>query len=790
MSELPEGIVSFLFTDIEGSTRLLHHLGSRYAGVLEEHRRLLRAAFVAHGGHEVNTQGDSFFVVFARACDAVAAAVAAQRALHDYSWPAGGTVRVRMGLHTGQSERAAGDYVGVDVHRAARLGAAGHGGQVLLSEVTHEAVQYALPEATWLRSLGRHQLRDMAQPERIYQLIVADLPTEFPSLHTIDLRPNNLPSPVTELLGRSEQVAAATQRLRRPAVRLLTFTGVGGTGKTRLALQVAADLLGDFGDGAFLVALASVRDPALVIPTISQSLTVTEIAGQSLLDSLKQHLKEKQILLVLDNFEHLLPAALEIAELLATCPQLKVLVTSRIPLHLSGEHELPVPPLALPDLQQMPSVELLSRIAAVELFVQRAQAVKMDFILKAANAAEIAAICTRLDGLPLAIELAAPRVRMLAPHAILAGLDKRLQTLIGGAHDLPQRHQTLRECIVWSYNLLEADERALLERLAVFVGGCDLEAAQAILNTAQNVNVLDDLWALKDKSLILATEQDGQPRFSMLETIREFAVECLEASGEANLWRERHADYFLRLVEQAESQLSGSTQVEWLQYFEREADNLRAALRWTMREKPQNALRLVGTLWHIWPTDLRDLNEEILHLARARGDRRATAASLGHMGYAELHAGRYTTAQSLFAESLELSRLLGEEWYTIRPLFGLGRALTRIGDLDRAQEYLREVLQLIVKMQFPVATAYMAAAFGYLAAARGNWEQAVRLLATTQVACDAMASPFLPEDQSIYDQYLEAAQQVLDEATFAAAWQQGSAVSGEQFLQSASNELP
>jgi predicted ATPase/class 3 adenylate cyclase len=543
MPELPTGTVTFLFSDIEGSTSLLQHLGDRFADVLADHRRLLRAAFQAAGGHEVDAAGDGFFVAFHRATDAAAAAVAAQRAMATHPWPEGAQVRVRMGLHTGEPSLTAGGYIGLDVHRAARICAAGHGGQILLSQSTCDLVAPDLPEDVNLRDLGEHRLKDLHRPERLFQLVIPHVFADFPALRTLNNRPHNLPTQLTPLMGREQAVAAVCALLRREDVRLLTLTGPGGAGKTRLGLQVAADVIDDFADGAFFVPLASLNDAVLVASTMAQTLGIRETGGRLLLESLKDFLRDKQMLLLLDNFEQVVAAAPVVAELLVSCPKVKVLVTSREALRLRGEHEFPVPPLALPDLTHLPALELLSRYAAVALFLLCARAVNPDFSVTNENTPAVAEICVRLDGLPLAIELAAARIRLLTPQAILARLDSRLKLLTGGARDVPTRQQTLRDAIAWSYDLLHETERALFRRLAVMVGGFTIEAAEAVCHSARDpvmgagqtlaVDVLDGLESLVGKSLVRPQEASvGESRFAMLETIREYALEKLAERGE------------------------------------------------------------------------------------------------------------------------------------------------------------------------------------------------------------------------------------------------------------------
>src|SRR6266487_4649629 len=480
MSDLPTGTVTLFFSDMEGSTRLLQQLGERYADVLAECRHLLRQLFVQYNGSEVDTQGDAFFVAFARATDALAAAAAIQRALTERAWPEGIAVRVRIGLHTGEPKLTADGYIGMDVHHAARVMSAGHGGQILLSPTTRQLVKQHLPAGASLQDLGEHRLKDLQRPSHLFQLSLQGLPSDFPPLKTLDAHPNNLPIQPTPFIGREQEVAAVTRLLKRPDVRLVTLSGPGGVGKTRLALHVAAELSDDFTDGVFVVALAPVNTPEQVVPALAQTLGIGESSDLPLFPLLETALKEKKLLLLLDNFEQVVEAAVVLAELLAACPRLKVMVTSRMGLHVRAEHEFIVPPLSVPTLKQLPDARTLSHYKAVALFIERAQTTKPDFSVTNSNAPIVAAICAHLDGLPLAIELAAARVKHFSPHTLLPRLEQGLSVLSGGARDLPARQQTLRGAIAWSYDLLSPEEQKLFRCLAVFMDGWSLQAAEEV----------------------------------------------------------------------------------------------------------------------------------------------------------------------------------------------------------------------------------------------------------------------------------------------------------------------
>ena len=751
MSDLPTGTVTLLFSDIEGSTRLLQQLGERYADVLAECRHLLRQLFVQYHGSEVDTQGDAFFVAFARATDALAAAAAIQRALAERAWPEGIAVRVRIGLHTGEPKRTADGYIGMDVHHAARIMSAGHGGQILLSPTTRQLVEQHLPAGTSLQDLGEHRLKDLQRPSPLFQVNLQGLSTDFPPLKTLDTHPNNLPIQPTPFIGREKEVAAVIQLLRRPDVRLVTLIGPGGVGKTRLALQVAAELCDDFADGVFVVALAPVNAPDQVVSAIARTLGINESSDLPLSSLLEAALKGKQLLLLLDNFEQVIDAAVMLADLLVVRSRLKVVVTSRTGLHVRAEHEFVVPPLSVPTLKHLPDLKALSHYEAVALFIERAQAMKRDFSVTNANAPAVAAICARLDGLPLAIELAAARVKHFSPQTLLTRLEQGLSVLSGGARDLPARQQTLRGAIAWSYDLLSPEEQQLFRHLAVFVDGWSLEAAEALCMARGGLaaDMLEGMASLVDKSLLRQEEQDaGETRFWMLQTLREFGLEQLTVSGKLEATCQVHAEYYLRLAEEAQPSLLATGQGKWMTRLAQEHENLRAALGWLLaqarggreqsKQQAEEALRFCNALswfWSIrgysreWQTFLEQalvlrenvsvpvqaktfftaaqlafllddteraekLSGESLHLFRELGDKVGMADALLLLGTSAWARGGYPLARTQLEEAASLYQEMGEHWKHGRSLTQLARIRTLQGEYDEARGLLEHSLAL------------------------------------------------------------------------------------------------
>jgi predicted ATPase/class 3 adenylate cyclase len=594
MSHLPSGTVTFLFTDIEGSTNRWEHHSQLMKSAVERHDAIMRQAIEANGGFVFRTEGDAFRAAFDTALQALNAAVQAQCALETEPWAAEiAPLRVRMALHVGAVEVRDGDYVGPSLNRIARLLATAYGGQTLLTMATEQLVRDNLLPGVSLKDLGGHRLRDLIRPEHIIQVVVPELPSDFPPLKTLDNQLNNLPRQATAFIGREKNVEEACALVRRPDVALLTLTGPGGTGKTRLGLQVAAELIEDFSDGVWFVDLASLTDADLVIPAIAGVLAVKESAGHSLIDILQDYLREKRMLLLLDNFEHVISASPQVSRLLVTCPGLKVLVTSRIPLRVSAEYEYPVSPLSLPDPHHLPSPERLTQYEAVRLFIERAVAIRPDFQVTNDNAPAVAEICARLDGLPLAIELAAARIRLFPPQALLNRLSSRLAVLTGGGRDLPDRQQTLRGTIEWSYDLLEEGEKQLFHRMAVFQGGRTFEALEAVcdFDGKLQVDLLEGIEGLVSKSLVQQREDDaGEARFWMLETIQEYAREKLAESGEEEELRRQHLAYYLTLAEGIGPGLTGESQRECLERLEDEYDNIRAALTWARRGGKERGL--------------------------------------------------------------------------------------------------------------------------------------------------------------------------------------------------------
>lgn len=745
MHAFPSGTVTFLFTDVEGSTRRWEADSPAMLAAVERHFSLLDAAITANNGVRFKVIGDAIQAAFPTALDALRAAVDAQRAFVSEDWGAVDPLQVRIALHTGTATPRDGDYLAPSLNRLARLLGAGSGGEILVTEATQSLLRDALPLGIHLRDLGTHRLRDLREAEHAFQVVADGLPNDFPPLKSLDRPVTNLPTQLTSFVGRAPELAEIARLLSDPAVRLLTLTGPGGTGKTRLALQVASDLAPTYADGIWLVALAPLTSAALVPSAIAEALGVRETTGEAVEQALHAYLKAKHLLLILDNFEHVVTAASLVSSLLAGSPSLQVLATSRAPLRVTGEHELPVSPLALPDDELASGLAAAQSSEAVNLFIDRAHAVRPDFRLDERTAATIAAICRRLDGLPLAIELAAARVRLLSTEAILARLDSRLTLLVGGDRDRPERQQTLRAAIAWSHDLLGADEQAFFRRLAIFTDGWTLDAAEAIASAlSPSLFALDCLAALNDNSLVQQSLPDftgtAEPRFAMLQTIREFAIERLAASAEREAVADAHAAFYLHLASEAEPRLTGPEAIDWLNRLELDHENLRAALEWLRdRGDTARAVQLAAALWRFWwlrghislgraqleatlsmndlPLDdphyaaaldgagvlaetqgdydrAGHLHHQALELAQNTGNRTGIARSLGNLGVVAADRGLLEDAESLLTQSLAESREIGETPLIATALNDLGGVAFSRGEFDEATKLYQESLKL------------------------------------------------------------------------------------------------
>jgi predicted ATPase/class 3 adenylate cyclase len=770
MPDLPTGTVTFLFTDIEGSTRLWEQHPEAMRAALARHDLLLREAIEAHDGHVFKTMGDQFCAAFAAAPEALTAALVAQRALQAELWIETGPLRVRMALHTGAAQQRDADYFGPPLNRVARLLVVGHGGQILLSATIEGLVRVALPASAGLRALGAHRLKDLQQPEHLFQLLHPDLPADFPPLRSLSAFSHNLPVQLTRFIGREQEIAAVKRLLT--TTHLLTFTGSGGCGKTRLALQVAADLVDEYADGVWLVELAALADPALVPQTVATVLGVQEQPSRPLAQALIEDLRPKSLLLVLDNCEHLLTATAQLAEtLLRACPDLRILASSREGLNIAGETTYRLPSLGVPDLGRLSStlagadlVSALSHYEAVQLFSDRAAAVVPSFAMTAQNAPGVAQVCHRLDGIPLAIELAAARVRVLSVEQLASRLDDRFRLLTGGSRTALPRQQTLRALIDWSYDLLSEAERALLRRLSVFAGGWTLEAAEAVCSDfgfrildfgldptrskasdpptppplpaiqnpkskIQNEDVLDLLTGLVDKSLATMEEREQEVRYRLLETVRQYARDRLLEAGESEAVRERHLGFFLAWAEREDPDPTARAD-----RLAEEHDNFRAALEWC-RAQPGGAtsgLRLMNALWWSWmgQSHIREGHEyltEFLSRPEVAEPTFERARALNAAGFLATKLGYRAEARTLLEQSIQIARGLGREPFLGGALNNLGDVASDTGDHVLARQCYEESLAIRRKRGDQWGIAWSLIHLGRLARLEGNYEGASAL---------------------------------------------------------------
>jgi predicted ATPase/class 3 adenylate cyclase len=720
-----------LFTDIEGSSDGVRTLGAdKWEAALEVHTRIIREALASHGGFEVRSEGDSFFAVFTSPSAAVAAAAEMQLRLSETDWPHPVPVRVRMGVHTGEARPASVasgvDYVGFEVSRAARIAAAAHGGQVLVSDTTESLVRDSLAPGLTLRELGEHRFKDLVRPQRIYQLLIDGLPDSFPPLRSLDATPNNLPTQMTTFIGRQRELASAVERLQ--TTRLLTLTGPGGSGKTRLALHLAADLLDRYPDGVWLVELAPVADPAGVGPTVAAAAHIGERPGRPIVDTISESLRNRQVLLVLDNCEHLVAACADLANaLLRSCPHLTILATSREGLNVPGESLMPVPSLRVPDGERLPPLDELREYEAISLFVDRCSSYQPTFALTEENAADVVRICRRLDGVPLALELAAARVRVLSVAQVATRLDDRFRLLTGGGRTVVARQQTLRALIDWSYDLLTEPERVVLRRLSIFVRGWTLEAAEAVCASEgiEREAILELLARLVDKSLVVMHDRGGAARYAMLETIREYAREKLVDSGEAPAVRRRHFEYFFHYVVDTPLWTRSRGLVPF--NFGAEYENLWLALEWIEADPNSAGQELLFAASLLGPAQARGRISElrrILTAVLARSD--PAVKSLGRARALQTAAtlagmqGDMQAAAPLGLESVQLLRELGEKHDLALSLIGM----TRVPDRDASERAASESRALFEELgdKWGLATLLYVAGDGELQ--RGDYDAA------------------------------------------------------------------
>ncbi len=725
------GTVTFLFTDIEGSTKLWERHPEAMGAALQRHDALLRGEIQDNDGRVFKTVGDAFCTVFNDASKALSAAHAAQAALWAQDW--GETpIRVRMALHTGTAELRDNDYFGPSVNHVSRLLAAGHGGQILVSHSTHALVQDRISEDFSFRDLESHRLKDLVQAERIYQLIAPELPADFPPLKSLEAYRSNLPAQLTSFVGREREIAELKQLLE--TTRLLTLTGPPGTGKTRLGLQLAAEILSQYPDGVYFVELAPISDPALVANTIARLFALRESSGQPLHKTLRNFLQEKRLLLVLDNFEQVIDASLLVCELLSVAAGVRVVVTSREALRVYGEQEYVVPALTLPAPDCIESLCRLSQYEAIELFCQRARAVKPDFLLTEENAEAVCEICARLDGLPLAIELAAARSKLLSPESMRARLESRLFTLTGGARNLPARLQTLRAAIDWSYDLLDRDEQRLLDRLSVFQGGRTIKAVEKVCNSGLSFVVLDGLESLLNKNLLVSKEgRTGETRFYMLETIREYARERLKQDGDLDEFRHRHAMYYAVLAERAEAELHGSRQEYWFARLTDELDNFRTVLNWALDgEDVELGARLVAALrdfWYISGFLLPECADWIDRALQIEGRispavRAKTLITSSRVMYAR---GNFADSAHLAREALALARDINDiETCAWAYLFTTIHSMASFDQIEELRKYANEGLRLFQELDHKEGTACGLNTLGELARLDGDYARAGR----------------------------------------------------------------
>ncbi len=738
MAELPTGTVTMLFSDIAGSTRLLGRLGAQYADVLTAQRFILRSAWQVWDGVEMGTEGDSFFVVFSVASDAINAALQAQRELLQIEWPAGEPVTVRMGVHTGEPTRHEDGYIGMDVHRAARVAAIANGGQIVLTDTTAGLVRTHLPENAQLEDLGRHRLKDLSTPEHLFQVTVDGMQRDLPPVRSLGTV-SSLPKPRTRLIGRDQDVDDLIRMFTDSGVRLVTLTGPGGTGKTRLSISVAAKLASSLPDGVYFVPLASATTSDAMWTTLGDLLGVGEDRSPSQVLGALEHLR---CLVVLDNLEQLHSAGGVVEELLVGAPQLAIVATSRGPLHVAGEHTFEVAPLMLP---RDHTVEAARDATAVQLFCNHAKMARADFELTDENASDIATICRRLDGLPLAIELAAARSRLLSPAALLHRLSSSWETTSKDV-DRPQRQRSLRDTIAWSHNLLEPRLQIFFRRLGAFPGPADLDAIEAVTETAGDV--LDDISALTDVALVRIIDTPaGEPRFTLLQTVRDFALDVMRRAGDLEDTQRRHAEHYVALAERTAPLLATAQQLEAADRLELEHTNFQTALSWSLRPEMSTApppdaadlgIRLCAALWWFWASQghVAAGQRWFARAAEVAGDRDSSAVARIWLGLGiwttwDSDAGQYS-ANQLLEQSLEMARRWGDARTMSEAALTLAQWHEEVERYDQARDFYERGLAWANEAGDDVCRASALHHYAWLVFESGDHDRAVAMVTQAQ----------------------------------------------------------
>ena len=749
MTSKPTGTVTFLFTDIENSTRLAREHPEAWEASQARHHAILREAIELNNGFVFQIIGDAFCAAFHKAADALRAAIKAQQHLQNEPWGEA-TIYVRMGIHTGEAEFDGNEYRGyTTLSFVQRLMSAGHGGQILISNTTENLLREQLPQSINLRDMGVNKFAGVSSPVRVFQVIASDLPTEFPPLRTLDNLPNNLPVQLTSFVGREKELADAKRLLNN--THLLTLIGPGGTGKTRLSLQAASEILDQYPDGVWFVELAPILDPLLVPRTTAIAIGLRYESQRPVIDVLCDYLRDKKMLLVLDNCEHLVDACARMADqILRAAPDTRILASSREALGIGGEVTYRVPSLGLPDLSHPPLVETLSQFEAVKLFIDRATAAVPTFTVTNENAPALAQVCYHLDGIPLAIELAAAKIRVLSVEQIAKRLDDRFRLLTGGSRTALERHQTLRAAIDWSYNLLSPNEQALFRRLSVFVGGWLLEAVESVCSDAsiQSDEVLELLEHLINKSIVITEEVQHETRYHMLETIRQYARAKLFDSGEDKTLRQKHSDWFLELAEDAEhGMLFGNEIAKWMDRLEHDLDNFRAALAWLLEtEQIEQCVRLASKLHSFWldrnyysegrywlETGLK--SRDVLSKNTLASAIRTSGRVLGRMG-------EYDQAIRHGEESVALFREIGDKFDLAFALQLLADTVYESGD-DNTYNYHKEALGLYRELGHRDLANWSLIDLGWQHVTAGNFLEGFSILDECWQTTQELNEPYL-----------------------------------------------